>query len=116
MSHRYETNASSRKPPSTSPNRQRSSNPSQPVSLAGRTTKNSTPSASDTATTRYWSALAHALGLSAVPPSSREASSALKLSAVMPSASVSNRDTAPRTTGSPSSFTRRVIDSNRRSR
>src|SRR5580765_266182 len=111
MSHRYETNASSRKPPSTSPNRQRSSNPSQPVSLAGRTTKNSTPSASDTATTRYWSALTHALGFSAVPPPSREASSALKLSAVMPSASVSNRDTAPRTTGRPSGFTRRVIDS-----
>ena len=55
--------------------------------------------------------LIHALGLASGLPGSvsREASSALKLSAPTPSASVSNSDTAPRTTGSPSGLMRRVM-------
>src|SRR6266487_4284459 len=69
------------------------------------------PRASETATVTSWAPLWAAEGLPA-EASSRVASSALKLSAEIPSARVSNSETAPRTTGRPSTRSRRVTDEN----
>src|SRR5438445_2914206 len=104
--------ASRRKSPSTSPKPTRLENPSAAVSLAGSTRNSSTPSASPTPTVSSWAAAMPVEGLAALPDSARVSSSALKLSAVIPSESVSNSETAPRTTGRPSGLTRRVIETN----
>ena len=81
---------------------------------AGSTTNSSTPSASDRATVRNW-ALVIPVGRLAAGVSERTASSALKLRAEIPSARASNSEIAPRTTGSPRTAWRRVIEANARS-